>query len=444
MKKINSFIVLIFSIIQIGYSQNLDKGKLDKYFDALEQNNKFMGSIAVLQNGEIIYYKSVGFADIENNVKATQNSKYKIGSITKSFTTVLILKAVEQNKLTLNQTIQQWFPTVKNADKITIQHLLTHRSGIHDFTNDIDYFNWNTQAKTEKEMMEIISNGASDFNPDSKAVYSNSNFVLLSYILEKCFVKSYSDLLQELIIQPIGLKNTYVFGKINPNQNECKSYSFNDSWKSENETHYSIPLGAGAIISTPIELTKFTDALFNGKLLSNKSLELMKSIKDGYGMGLFQIPFDNKIGYGHGGKIDGFSAVYSYFEDKKISYSLTSNGANMNINDVSIAVLSAVYNKPYEIPVFTNFSLSSNDLDKYLGIYASSQIPLKITISKNGNNLIAQATGQSAFPLDATDIDKFKFDQAGIKLEFNPNSKTMILLQGGGKFNFTKEKLLNI
>lgn len=439
MKKTIFTTALLLILSQIGFSQNLDKTKLDNYFNTLEQNNKFMGSVAVSKNGEIIYTKSIGLADVENKVKATENSKYRIGSISKSFTTVLILKAVEQKKLDLNQTIDKWFPTIKNAKKITVKHLLSHRSGIHNFTDDKDYLTWNTQPKTEKEIIEIISKGGSDFNPDSKAEYSNSNFVLLTYILEKTFTKSYSDLLQEFIVKPIGLTNTYVFGKINPSNNECKSYSFAGSWKTETETDFTVPLGAGAIISTPSDLTKFADALFSGKLLTNESLEIMKTIKEGYGIGLFQIPFYKSVGYGHTGGIDGFSSVFSHFVDDKISYALISNGTNINNNDISIAVLSAVYDKPYEIPVFTTFKLTSEDLDKYLGVYASKQIPMKITITKDGNNLIAQGTGQPAFPLEATDKDKFKFDQAGAKFEFNPTSKTMILFQGGGQISFTKE-----
>jgi D-alanyl-D-alanine carboxypeptidase len=431
--------VLLLILGQIGFSQNLDKNKLDDYFNALEQNNKFMGSVAVSKNGEIIYAKSIGFADVENEVKATESSEYRIGSISKSFTTVLVLKAVEEKKIDLGQTIDKWFPTVPNSKQITVKHLLSHRSGIHNFTDDKDYPTWNTQPKSEKEMIEIISKSGSDFVPDSKAEYSNSNFVLLTYILEKTFSKSFSGLLEEFIVKPIGLANTYVFGKINTSNNECKSYSFSGAWKLESETDFSIPLGAGAITSTPSDLTKFADALFGGKLLRSESLEIMKTIVDGYGLGLFQIPFYQSIGYGHTGGIDGFSSVYSHFPDDKISYALISNGTNINSNDISIAVLSAVYGKPYEIPVFTTYSLNSEDLDKYIGVYFSTQIAFKITITKEGNALIAQGTGQPPFPLEASGKDKFKFDQAGAKFEFNPTEKTMLLLQGGGQIKFTKE-----
>ena len=439
MNKLLLTTLLFLSFRTIGFSQAFDKSKLDAYFQVLEKNNKFMGSVALSKNGELIYSKSIGYADLEHKIKATEKTKYRIGSITKSFTSVLIFKAIEKKKLDINETIDTWFPTITNSDKITIKHLLTHRSGIHNFTNNANYLQWNTQSKTEKEMIEIIQKGGSDFQPNSRAMYSNSNFVLLTFILEKTFNMSYSELVQTQIVKPLRLTNTYVFGKINPKNNESKSYHYFGSWKKEAETDFSVPLGAGAITSTPTDLIKFANALFEGRLLTPESLKIMKTIKEGYGSGLFQIPFYSKIGFGHTGGIDGFRSVYSYFEDDKISYALTSNGTNMNNNDISIAVLSAVFNKPYQIPVYTNYALTSEDLDKYLGVYATKQIPLKITVTKNKNTLIIQATGQQAFVVEATEKDKFSLDQVGAKFNFNPIEKTMVLLQGGSEIKFTKE-----
>ncbi|SCY18055.1 CubicO group peptidase, beta-lactamase class C family [Nonlabens sp. Hel1_33_55] len=433
--------ILFLTISQLGFSQtNFDKEKLDSYFQALEDNEKFMGSVAVSKDGELLYTNSIGFADVENNVEATEETKYRIGSITKTFTTVLAMKAVENKMLDLDQTIDKWFPSIENASEITVEHLLGHRSGIHNFTNDEEYLTYNTQSKTEQELVDIIANGGSDFEPDSQAEYSNSNFVLLTYILEKTFEKPYSELVKEHIVEPIGLTDTYVFGNLDTANNEAKSYKFLNTWNVEPETDASIPLGAGAITSTPVDLTKFADALFAGKLVTPESLEIMKTIKDGYGKGLFQFPFYENIGYGHTGGIDGFSSVYTYFPESKVSYALTSNGTNINNNDISIAVLNAVYNKPYEIPSFTSYSLTTEELDPYLGVYASSQIPMKITITKEGATLIAQGTGQPAFPLEATEKDTFKFDQAGAKFQFNPSENSMILFQGGGQILFSKEQ----
>lgn len=439
MKKQLLTTLLLLFITSFGFAQKIDTQKLDLYFKSLEENNKFMGSVAVSQNGKIVYTKAIGFADVENKIKATEASKYRIGSISKTFTTVLVLKAVEDKKLDLNQTIGKYFPTIMNADKISIRHLLTHRSGIHSFTNDDDYLTWNTKAMTEKDMVAIITKGGSDFEPDSQAEYSNSNFVLLTYILEKAYKKSYSDLLTQHITKPLGLTNTYLGGKINTEKSECKSYKYAGSWIAESETDISIPLGAGGVVSTPSDLVKFSDALFNGKLLKKENLELMKTIKDNYGMGLFITPFNGRTGYGHTGGIDGFSSAFSHFSDGNVSFALTSNGANYNTNNIAIAILSVAFNEPFDVPQFKTYQNTTADLDKYLGIYSSDKIPLKITISKDNITLIAQATGQSSFPLEATDKDKFEFDQAGVVLEFNPAEKVMVLKQGGGEFTFKKE-----
>lgn len=432
--------ILIGTLYQISFAQNFDKTKLDNYFNALEANNKFMGSVAVSKGGVIIYSKTVGFSDVENNVKANELSKYRIGSITKTFTAVLVLKAMGEKKIKLDEKLSRYYPTIKNADKITIEDLLYHRSGIHSFTDDDDYESWSTQPKTKKELTNIISKGDSEFEPGSKFKYSNPNFILLSFILEDIYGKSYAELLQEKIIKPLGLSNTFFGEYINEKNNECYSYSFtNKNWVKESETNTSIPMGAGGIVSTPTDLTKFSEALFSGKIISEKSLEQMTTLKDGFGMGIFPLPFHEIKGLGHTGAIDGFSSILVYFPDNKVSFALISNGDNYNNNSISIAVLSAVFNKPYDIPDFKIFNISSEELDKYLGVYTTKDLPLKLTITKAENTLIAQATGQQKLPLVARGKDVFAFDRAGIVLEFNPENQTIVLKQGGGEFLFTKE-----
>lgn len=434
-------LTLVFFTLTLlaGFSQTIDGAKLDSYFQALETNQKFMGSVAISENGKVVYTQSIGFADVEKQTKPSATTRYRIGSISKTFTTTLVFKAIEEKKLKLTDKIDTWCPTIPNAAKITIGQLLSHRSGIHNFTDNEDYLKWNTQKKTEKELTDIIAKGGSDFEPDSKASYSNSNFVLLTFILQKVYNKDFEKLLTEKIIKPVGLKNTIVGKTINPAGNEAYSYKFASSWTREPETDMSIPLGAGALVSTPSDLTQFAEALFSGKIISSESVKQMTTIRDTYGMGLFQIPFYERIGYGHTGGIDGFTSVFAYFPQDKTTFALTSNGSNYVNNNIMIALLSAFYNKPYEIPTFTNYEVKPEELDSYLGVYASKAIPLKITITKSDKQLMAQATGQSAFPLEAAAKDKFKFDQAGIVLEFNPAAKTMLLKQGGQEFTFTKE-----
>lgn len=430
------FSLFLFSV---AFSQISDNAKLDEYFNVLEKNNKFMGSVAVSKNGTLLYQRSVGFSDVEGNKKANEASTYRIGSISKTFTAVLVMKAVEQQMISLDQTIESYFPTIKNANSITIRHLLSHRSGIHNFTDDKDYLTWNTQLQTEKALMERLSALGSDFQPNSKFSYSNSNYVLLTFLLEKVMKDTYPSLLQKNILRPIGLKNTYVGGKVDVTKNESKSYTYRNGWKAESETDMSIPLGAGAIVSNPTDINRFSEALFNGKIIQPESLAIMTNMKDNYGLGLFIIPFFDKKGYGHTGGIDGFSSVFSYFPEDKIGYSLTSNGTNFNNNDISIAVLSAVFDKRFEIPSLTSFVLASEELDQYIGLYSSSSLPVKITISKEGKLLLAQVTGQPSFPLEPTAKHQFQFIQAGVKIEFIPEKKNLILQQGAGRYTFTKE-----
>lgn len=438
MKK--TLITSLISLFTIAcFSQTFNAKRLDSLFQILEQKENFMGSIAVSQNGKLLYSKAIGYSDLEASRKATTQTKYRIGSISKTFTAVLILKAVEEKKIALNKTLDLYFPEIENAKKITIENLLNHRSGIHSFTDDDDYLTYNTLPKTEKEMLALIVKGKSDFEPNSKAQYSNSNYVLLSYILEKIYKKDYAAILKTKITQPLGLKNTYFGGKTNIQNNESHSYIFGGEWKRETETDMSIPMGAGAVVSSPTDLTLFMEQLFAGKIISSQSLSLMKTMTENYGLGLFEFPYYEKKSYGHTGGIDGFRSVASYFPEEKLAITLTSNGLAYPNNNVLLCALSCYYNKPFELPTFKKVEVSPAIIISYLGEYASLQIPLKISITEKDNQLFAQATGQSAFPLEATNDTVFKFEQAGIVLEFNSTKKEMTLKQGGQEFLFTKE-----
>lgn len=437
MKK--KFILLFLAALslQVSISQTIDSVKLDDYFNALEENNKFMGSVSLKKDGEIIYTKQIGFSDIETKKKPDDNTKYRIGSISKTFTAALVFRAIEEGKIKLEQTIEGYFPTVKNSNLITIANLLNHRSGIYNFTNDEAYLEYNTEPKSEEEMLSIISKYDSAFEPNSKSEYSNSNYVLLSFILEKLYKKSFAEILSEKIVDPIGLKNTYFGGKIDIEKNEANSYK--GDWEKQTETDMSIPLGAGGIVSTPTDILLFAEALFNYKIISEESVTQMQTLKDNYGMGLFKMPFYEKYSFGHTGGIDGFSSMFGYFPEEKSAFALTSNGSNFNNNDIAIALLSALFNRDFTVPSFETYEVSSDDLEMYLGVYSSPSFPLKISITKSGAILMAQATGQPSFNLDATEKDKFKFDQAGIVMEFDPANNQMTLKQGGGVFVLTKE-----
>ncbi|MFD2595661.1 serine hydrolase domain-containing protein [Sphingobacterium griseoflavum] len=398
-----------------------------------------MGTICIAQKGQAIYSTSLGYADVQEKKRATATTEYRIGSISKTFTSVLVLKAVEEGKLTLDQHIQSFFPELAEAEHITIRHLLQHKSGINNFTNRPDYLSWSGQSKNSDEILQIIASGGSDFMPGTKTAYSNSNFVLLTFILETTYGVPYRELLKRNITGKVGMQHTFVGSKIDTSKGEAKSYRRQAGWQLEQETDMSIPGGAGAIVSTAQDLVEFSEALFGGKLLTAKSLEIMKTLDNVFGLGIMRIPFYEKTGYGHGGNIDGFSSMLIHFDEGDVTYAAISNGSAINMNDVTVAALSAVYGKPVQVPQYSDYKPSEEELGKYVGNYNSKDIPLEISITIADGVLMAQATGQSAFPLESTAVHQFKFDAAQIRIHFDPSKLSMKLLQGGKTYNYNKK-----
>ena len=425
--------------VQLSVAQQTDFSKADQLLDSLEVHNKFMGTVLLTENGQIRFARSRGYADQENGIKNIVETQYRIGSISKMFTSVLIFKSIEDKELNLEQALSDFYPMIPNAEKIQIAHLLQHRSGIHNFTDSKNYLEYNTEAKSEAEMLQIILEGGSDFEPDSKAAYSNSNYVLLSYILEKIHKKPYGEILQTEIVRPLKLKNTQVFGVISPQAAEARSYGYNDGWVVEKETHPSIPMGAGAISSTGEDLAQFAKGLFDGKLVSQKNLDQMMEIKDGYGFGLFSFPYYEKKAYGHTGGIDGFRSILGYFPEEKVAIVILSNGLNWNNNDIILAVLNEYFGKEVTIPSFQSFSVAEAEIDQYLGDYVSEQIPISFTFVKEGNTLIAKPTGQPDTKLEATAKHQFEFPAVGAVFIFDPENGELTLKQGGGSFLYKKK-----
>lgn len=440
MKKPNLLVLFLF--ISIGlFAQNFDRAKLDSLFARIDSNQKGMGSVSIFSEGKEVYKNSIGFADVAVGIKANSNTKYRIGSITKTFTAAIIMQLIDEKKLNLESRLSEFYPEIQNAEEITIEYLLRHRSGIYNFTNAPEYLSWMVKPKTREELVQIITDDGSVFSPNEKMEYSNSNFVLLSLIAEKIDEKDFAEILRDRITIPLKLANTYYGGKINSAQNEAYSYTkFGKMWELATETDMSIPMGAGAIASTPTDLNLFYNALFDGKVVTPESLMAMQYTVDNFGLGMFKIPFYEKQGLGHNGGIDGFQSNVGYFPADKFSVAYTTNGVVMPMNDILIGVLSIYFGREYELPEFKPaLELKSEDLDQYLGVYSSASLPMKITITKQSNILVCQATGQPSFQLEAYEEHKFKFDQAMLKLIFFPEEHKMTLAQAGQEFEFKKE-----
>lgn len=435
MKKLFTLLLLVFSIVT--FSQDRFE-KIDEYLTYLYENNKFMGSLCIRDGEHVVFNKAYGYADVENNIEADRLTKYKIGSITKTFTSVMTLQLIEERKLRLDTKLKKYFPKVAKADSISISDLLYQRTGIPDYINHDSLTTAELNSPDLKEAIyKKIENYDSRFSPNSKFEYSNSNYYLLGGIIEAITGKSFAENLQERIVEPAQLLNTY-YKTSNTDTSVKESYSYiynGKKWEQMPEWKNEIAFAAGAIISTPADLTRFIKAVFDEQLLKSKSLDLLTNIKQGYGAGIMQAPFGDRKFYTHTGGIENFRSVVGYNVPERMGISLIVNGDNYSRNDIMIGVLSIYYKLPFPFPSFEK--INPELIEKYSGTYSSEQLPMKITIFEKNGEMLAQATGQSSFPLTMQDEKTFIFASAGIEMVFETNS--FILKQGGMKFNFTKD-----
>ncbi len=541
MKGVLFFIAII--IIATSCSAQSKYPKLDQYFKVLDDDNKFMGSVSISRRDTVIYSNVIGYSNVEADEKATIDSRYKIGSISKSFTAVLVMQALEKGLLTLNTTLDNYFPSIPNSNKITIEHMLRHRSGIPNYF-DVSNMTKLTDYNRRSVMVDTIL-GRYKKNviiaTDSVSSYSNSNYLLLTYILEDVYDKKFAEILDVNIVKPLGLKNTLM----PEGQEGCYSYMYaGDRWDVEKETHPSAIMGAGGIVSTPIDLNIFYSALFSGELISEESLDDMTRIDKSsmlpLGMGLFDMSNRTKVGYGHTGGINGYVSVSVYYPADETAITITSNGMNYQYNEIMKVLFNAIYDIPFDIPEFKSVTLSEEDvakyrgvyrclsaddtitisnqksilvltkgssglsyrftsiakdtfefsylgmknelifnvskgvitsktmgltheylnidsekyaaeilkipmeiseeeLQKYLGVYATSKLPMKITVTKKGNVLVAQGSGQLSFDLVPIDEHTFEYAAANIVLVFNTEKGVMTLKQGGMDFEMQRE-----
>ncbi|MDX1762409.1 MAG: serine hydrolase domain-containing protein, partial [Christiangramia sp.] len=223
---------------------------------------------------------------------------------------------------------------------------------------------------------------------------------------------------------------TYYGGTINPAAGEAISYEKMGEWTPGDQTDMSIVKGAGAMISTPADLNRFFTALFEGKVVKPASLEKMKEIKGEFGLGLYEIPLDEHVFYGHTGGIDGYNSVVGFLPGQGISIAFSFNARDMAPHAILTGAAKIFFGKDYTIPSFKTYEVTAEDLKQYEGTYSNENFPLKLKIYSEEGKLMGQAEGQPSFPLEAYEKDKFKFDRFGLKLEFKPAENKMIFKQG--------------
>jgi D-alanyl-D-alanine carboxypeptidase len=446
--KISLAIFVVLGLFTTMSAQRLDKAKLDQFFDRLAKNNKAMGSLVLARGGRVVHQRTIGYGQLSDAEKKPLSpaSKFRIGSVTKMFTAALIMQLVDEKKLKLTDTLDKFFPQVPNAQKITIAQILSHRSGIHDSLIDPKMRTPSARltGASKEELLAIVAKSTPDFEPDTQHQYSNSGYFLLGLVIEKVTGRSYEANLEKRITSKLGLKDTFAAtGNIDPSKNEALSYTYFNEWKAVPETHPSNLFGAGTIVSTPFDLVKFIQALFDGKIVSKESLALMKTTRDGEGMGMEPFTFDGKTFYGHTGGVDNFGAWLAYEPEERVALAYTSNAKVYPVKDIVSGVADIYYGKPFQVPTFESFAVAQEILDKYVGVYSVPGAPAKITITREGTTLLFQPPGSSPVPLEATAVDKFKIDNgtsAGIVIEFDAVKNTVTVKRNGGERVLTKEK----
>jgi D-alanyl-D-alanine carboxypeptidase len=342
MKK--NYIFGFFFIATSLTGQEFHAEKMDSLFVLLEKYDKAMGSVSIYHKGESLYQKSIGYADVDEKIKATAKTKWRLGSIAKRFTATLVMQLIEEGKLSLETKLSDFYPEIQNSDQITIQHLLQHQSGIFDITNSPDFKEWMVEKRSKDELLSKIKENDNIFPPGKKRVYTNTNYILLTFILEDIENEDLSNILEKRIFNPLELNDTYYGKKTYPENFGSFSYEKVDGeWEKVKGIHLSIVLGAAGIISTPEDINKFVNALFDGKLVSESSLvEIIKSIPVIEGIEMF----------GQTGGMDGFKSVLLYLPKQEMSMVLILNGVDYPLKNLILGILNIALNREYILPQF--------------------------------------------------------------------------------------------
>lgn len=437
------FILFLFfeAFIAVSQAQAINTGKLDRLFNVLESRGLATGSVNISVSGKNVYRRAMGFAWLDENRKIPPDvhTRYRIGSVTKMFTAAMIFQLTEEGKLRLDDTLSEYFPQLPNAGAITLEQMLYHRSGLHDYTDDTDFFSWMDKPRTRDSMLKIIAAKGVDFEPGARSSYCNTNYLLLGYIVEKIDKMPYARALAKRIVSKTGLKNTHYGRSIDVKGNEAMSYKYADSvWIKQKETNPDIHGGAGGIVSTPADLTKFIRCLFEGKVVGEASLSRMTTIVEGFGMGLLPYDFDKVTGYGHNGRIEEFYTALRYYPDRELAISFITNGIIYPRSDILDGILNICFDKRYDLPFSQPRALRSFDMDKYPGEYSSDDLPFKVICERIGSRLLFKAAGRV---MEAEPVSGHYFMnlRTGSFFEFNPGTGTLAIKETDNVYYLRKE-----
>lgn len=354
--------VLLFVNLTYGQSK---QDQITELIATYTDYKTFNGSVLVAENGAIIYKKGFGFANMEWDIPNAPNTKHRLGSITKQFTGLLVLQLAEAGKIDLQAPITTYLPDYPSAhgDIITIHHLLTHTSGIPNYTAFPGFMEKDSRDPyTPTDFVKTFSDMELDFTPGERFSYSNSGYFLLGLIIEKMSGKSYEQMLQENIFTPLNMKDSGFDHHDTILKNRATGYEKEGGeFVNSKYLDMSIPYAAGSLYSTVEDLYLWDQALYSNTLLSKASMDLffgehIKAMNDSYGYGW--VIGSESLGnteesiatISHGGGINGFNTLITRAPSDKSLIVLLNNTGRAPLNDMAQAIRGILYDMPYDFP----------------------------------------------------------------------------------------------
>jgi CubicO group peptidase (beta-lactamase class C family) len=447
MKKI-LFAVVFLQLVQFSCFAQNETARIDSLLNAYNHLSKFNGSALVAKNGTILLNKGFGYRNAETGVLNDEHSIYQLGSVTKQFTSAVILKLQSENKLSVEDKINKYFPDYPNGDSITIRELLTHTAGIYNYTNDENFMkNEITKPKTREQMMALFENKPLDFSPGTSWSYSNSGYSMLGYIIEKVTNTSYEQAVRHYIFSPLKMTNSgfdfthlknfdKTIGYLALNARDTVRAPIVDS---------TISFSAGAIYSTTGDLYRWSHALENNSILSaSQQNEAYTPVKNNYGYGWGIDSIAGKRRVAHGGGIPGYITIISRVPADEVTIILLSNASNEAIGAICNSIYAILYNQKYELPKERKaISLDAETMKQYQGEY-EIRPDFNVEISVKDSVLIAVPTSQTPKTLFAEKKDSFFETEEDVQLEFTRNDQNeingFVLHQAGREMKCKKIK----
>lgn len=419
--KLNTMLIPVFILLQLaGFTQDFNRAKLDSLCNILNTNNKLLGGIYITQKGKHIFEYT-----FNNGTKF--NGVTRIGSITKIYTAVMIMQLAEEGRLLLDDKLSKYYPKIDGSKKITIQQMLTHKSGIYSFDNDFvlgDNTSWIYKPQSKEGMLKRFYSYKLQFEPGAKTEYSNTAYALLSYIIEDITNSSFNDQLQERICNKLGLTETFCSNIVDTNRNESYSFVKDSGWVQYLSSDLAAVGGSGNICSTPEEVALFYNAIFQGKLVSQKSVELMTTSNCAFNKDNLT---SSMYGYGHLGSIDAYFNSATYNPTDSVCFVFLFNGLSYPFSDVFFKTIDIFYNEPVTLPSFNAIKTDTKRLKQFEGSYKlKSGDVIELKVISDELVFIWQVNGYGKFILKAIADNVFIYDEKGLTFKFGYNKEKMV------------------